>query len=111
MEFDIVVAIEIIEHIKDYEKFLETIIKKFSKKDKEGNVRTHWFISSPNRNNKNILDDGPNNKYHVREWTQEEFREVLLKYFTDIEFLNSKGETVGDKKDHTPLLAHCKTPK
>lgn len=106
LKFDIVVGIEIIEHIDDYKLFLETIIKKFDKK-KEGYEATEYFISTPNRNNKNILNDHPQNKYHVREWTQEEFVAVLSEYFENVEIMNAKGEPVGDKNDHTPILAKC----
>src|SRR3990167_4239961 len=73
MKFDIVVAIEIIEHIYDYKKFLEVIVKKFARKIKDGQYDTQepteFFISTPNRNNKNIRKDKPYNSYHCREWT------------------------------------------
>jgi len=92
MEFDIVVAIEIIEHIYDYKKFLYNITTKFAKK---------------------IKDDQPHNKWHVREWTGNEFYNVLSEYFNDIEFLTAKGVPINDPKTttHTPLLAICRNPK
>ena len=43
MKFDVLVAIEIIEHIDDYKKFLSTIVRKLSKPD------SVFFISTPNR--------------------------------------------------------------
>ena len=104
LKFDIVVAIEIIEHIYDYKLFLETLIKKFDKR-KEGYEATEYFISTPNRNNKNILNDHPQNKYHVREHTMEEFVALLSDYFNKIEIMNAKGVPVGDKLDHTPIIA------
>lgn len=100
MKFDIVVAIEVIEHIKDARGFMDKLVK-LAKKDGE------FFISTPNRNNKHIAKERPKNKYHVREWTMEEFVAFLDPYVKKIEVLNSNGEFVGDKKDHTPLLAHC----
>ena len=116
LKFDIVVCIEIIEHIYDYKKFLYTIIKKFAKKTQEGRYDipgavTEFFISTPNRNNKTIMKDKPQNKYHVREFTQEEFIAVLSDYFGRVEIMNAKGEPVGDKTDHTPILARCSLPK
>jgi 2-polyprenyl-3-methyl-5-hydroxy-6-metoxy-1,4-benzoquinol methylase len=109
MMFDSVVAIEIIEHIKDYKKFLEEI-KKFQKKDKRGNlVETEYWISTPNRNNKKLSNHKPRNKYHTREWTSGEFYNVLSDYFGNIRFYNSAGEPIPfkeyDTTTHTPLLA------
>lgn len=114
MVFDIVVAIEIIEHIDDYKTFLKNIIRFAKQKKGSYNVEsgpTEFFISTPNRNNRHIRQDKPYNKYHVREWTQEEFIDVLSKFFENIEIMDSLGRPVGDKKDHTPLLAKCSLPK
>lgn len=114
MVFDVVVAIEIFEHIEDYATFLKQIIKFAKQKKGVYNVAsgpTQFFISTPNRNNQHISDDKPKNKYHVRENTLEEFVAVLSKYFEKIEILDSLGRPVGDKKDHTPILAKVSLPK
>lgn len=110
LKFDLVVAIEIIEHIADYKKFLEILIKKFDKRKTEYEA-TVYFLSTPNRNNRSIDDNHPKNAYHVREWTQEEYIEVLSEFFNEVEILNAKGEPVGDKTDHSPILAKCTNPK
>ena len=109
MKFDVVVAIEIIEHVNDWRTFVTNMIQKFDNRSKD--VPTEYFISTPNRNNKHIRDDKPYNPFHVREWTQEEMKDALGEYFTNIEFFNSKGEPVGERNDHTPLLAKCSNPK
>jgi intein/homing endonuclease len=110
MKFDVVVAIEIIEHIADHRGFLERLIKKFDKRDADD--PTEYFISTPNRNNKSIQDDHPKNPFHVKEWTSEEFYNVLSEFFGSIEFMNAKGEPIeGYSTTHTPLLARCKYPK
>jgi len=114
MMFDIVVAIEIIEHINDYNTFLKQIVKFAKQRKGTYNVAsgaTEFFISTPNRNNKHISDVRPKNKYHCREWTQEELMSVLSKYFEKIEIFNSLGQPVGDKNDHTPILAKASLPK
>jgi 2-polyprenyl-3-methyl-5-hydroxy-6-metoxy-1,4-benzoquinol methylase len=104
-KFDLVVAIEIIEHIDDYKGFLSTLINKF------GKAGTEYFISTPNRNNRTILDNFPRNKYHVREWQANEFHNVLKEYFKNITFYTAAGVEIAkedmDKTDHTPLLARC----
>ncbi len=115
-QFDVVVAIEIIEHIDDYKAFLENIIKKFARKDKgggwvQGAGRTEWFISSPNRNHDKISNVQPGNKFHVREWRSQEFHAVLSEYFKEVEFFSPKGEPAEIENTHTPLLARCANPK
>ena len=114
MVFDFVVAIEIIEHIDDYQTFLKQIIKFAKQKKGVYNVAsgpTEFFISTPNRNNSHIREGGPFNKAHVREWTQEEFVGILSQHFEKVEILDSLGRPVGEKTDHTPILAHCSLPK
>ena len=105
MKFDIVVAIEVIEHIADYRTFLNNLIKFDSKNP---NNPTEYFISTPNRNNKSIRKDRPYNPYHVREFTSQEFYDVLSEYFKDIELFSAAGEPTTIDTTHTPLLARCK---
>jgi 2-polyprenyl-3-methyl-5-hydroxy-6-metoxy-1,4-benzoquinol methylase len=110
MKFDAVVAIEIIEHIDDYKFFLKQLINKFDNRRPEDS--TEYYISTPNRNNDSIKNDHPYNKFHVREWTSEEFYSVLSEFFGDIKFTNSEGEPIeGYTTNHTPLLAICKKTK
>lgn len=104
MKFDVAVAIEVFEHLEDYEnlfKFMKIVMR----------PNSMAWISTPNRNNKAISDVKPKNKYHVYEPTQEEFMEILSKHFGRVEFFNSAGEPVGDTTNHTPLLALCQEPK
>jgi|SRR3990167_761711 len=109
MKFDIVVAIEIIEHIADCYKFLEQITKKFDTKSKDN--PTEYFISTPNRNHKTIQKDKPRNIYHVREFTSQEFHAVLSHFFEEVQFFSAAGEPTGIDTTHTPLLAKCRFPK
>ena len=109
MKFDYVVAIEIIEHINDYKAFLENLIKKFDKRDPRS--PSYYFISTPNRANKHLNPDRPNNTFHVREWTSTEYYNVLSEFFSNVKFMNSKGEPCPVETNHTPLLAMCSGPK
>lgn len=118
MVFDFVVAIEIIEHIDDYDKFLKNIIRFAKKKNETYNVAsgpTEFFISTPNRNNDHIRKGGPYNKYHVREWTSGEFLAILKEKFERVEFFNSAGVPIPPEEyettTHTCLLAKCSLPK
>lgn len=110
LKFDLVVAVEIIEHIDDYKKFLTTLIQKFDKK-KGGYEATEYFISTPNRNNKHIRKDKPYNQFHVREWSSEEFWDVLSEFFNNIEFFAADGKPTEKSSEHTPLLARTSLPK
>lgn len=105
MKFDIVCAIEVIEHIYDYKTFLKQLIR-FDTKNQ--NNPTEYFISTPNRNNKTIQKDRPFNPYHCREWKSEELFAVLSEFFKDIEFFSAAGEPTTIDTNHTPLLAKCK---
>lgn len=115
MRFDEVVAIEVIEHVYDFHAFLTMICQKLAKKNTQVQYHvpdpTEFFISTPNRNSDSIRKDKPFNKYHVREWTSQEFRAVLENYFEHVELLNVKGEPVPDDTPETPILAHCLFPK
>lgn len=114
MQFDIVACVEVIEHIDDYEATLN-FLKRLVKKDKQ-NVTveppnsTKIFISSPNRNCKNVRDTQPANKQHVREWTPGELYEVLTKHFKYVVLMNVAGEPVDlDMKDPI-MLFKCEVP-
>lgn len=106
---DIVTCIEVIEHVKDYETFLNNL-KRFH----DPKRRTIFFISSPNRNNVSLRQDQPRNEYHVREWTAGEFYEVLTKNFQSVVMYDSNkvdtfelDETVDGASTATPILAKC----
>lgn len=112
MKFDVVVAIEIIEHIEDTDTFMKQIIKFAASKKGDYNVPqpTTYFISTPNRNNPKIRDDQPQNIYHCMEWTAEEFKLLMERYFQKVELLNQKGEPLVDLND-TPIMAMASIPK
>lgn len=114
MQFDFVVAIEIIEHLYDTNIFLRSLIR-FARKDKAGSYNisnpTEFFISTPNRNNSKIRKDSPQNVFHVREWASEEFKDLLKRYFKEVILLNQKGEPVtSDETQESPILAVCSLP-
>lgn len=112
MAFDIVVAIEIIEHIGDTHTFLNSL-KRFGK-NRKGNYKiplpTEFFISSPNRNSRKIRNDKPENIYHTKEWTSQELKALLLLHFEEIELMNIKGEPVADDSIEDVVFAKCWHP-
>jgi len=118
MVFDVVVAIEIIEHVEDYKTFLKNICR-FAKQKKGtydvASGPTEFFISTPNRNNQHIRDNKPANKYHCREWTSSEYLAILKERFEKVEFFNSIGAPIPPEEyettTHTPLIAKASLPK
>lgn len=115
MKFEVVVAIEVIEHIYDTYKFLTTLINRFAKKNKKGEIDredpTTFFLSTPNRNNKSIQKDKPKNSFHVREWTSGEYHALLSRYFEEVKLFNSAGVPCEIETNHTPIIARCRFPK
>jgi len=107
--FDVVVCVEVIEHVKDFDLLLNNL-KKFG----DAKRRTVFFISSPNRNNEALGKDKPNNEYHVREWTAGEAYEVMTKHFKSVVMYSSdklssftQEETVDGNTKDSPILFKC----
>lgn len=117
MKFDVVVAIEVIEHIYDIDTFLRKLIEKFTKRDKKGSANiphgaTEFFFSTPNRAFHKLRKDRPANIYHVREHTSFEFAKMLRAYYEKVEILNQKGQPVPEDTDKDEvILARCSLPK
>ena len=69
--FDVVTCIDVIEHVPDYKNLINEMLR-VSKRS--------VFISTPNRRPENTRPDGrPKNRWHLREWSYEEFNAVLGK--------------------------------
>ena len=115
MTFDIVTAIEIIEHLAEPEKLIE-FIKRLCKKNKHGNFfeppqSTIVWISTPNRNSDKIQKNTPHNPHHVFESTVGEMYEFLTKYFKYVvayDFELTKTIELDDKT--TPIIFKCEMP-
>jgi len=100
--FDVVTAIEIIEHVAAYQAALIQMWRIL----KPGGT---LYISSPNRNNPHIPNDRPGNKHHVREWTAGEFYDILSGYFRAIELRDFTLTRPQERETQiTPLIAVCK---
>jgi len=96
---DVIVCIEVIEHIKNYDNALVHLTNRL---DKNGIL----YITSPNRNNSELGKETPLNKSHVREWTLEEFEEILKVFFNKVELFNYDFSELKSNKE-TPILAVC----
>ncbi len=86
-DFDAVVSFETIEHLPHPETFLAEITRSLSP---QGTL----IISTPQRE-RGTLHDKPQNLFHLREWTLEEFQQLLSKYF---QLVNIYGQYGFEKK-------------
>jgi len=114
MKFDIVVCLEVIEHIADYKKTLK-FLKDRCKVNKDGSPMeppnaTMVYISSPNRNHPKIGSDNPKNKKHVREWTPGELYGILTKHFKYVVCMTPKGEPAELDMKEAIMLFKCEVP-
>lgn len=118
MAFDMVVCIEVIEHIADYNVVLN-FIKKLCKKDKAGNYleppnSTICYISTPNRRQL-VAHSGksqkrPANRRHVREWNPEELYGILTKHFKYVLLRDPDGVPQELDTMCPHLLFQCEVP-
>ncbi len=81
-KFDAIISIETIEHISDANPFLKSIVKLLS----ENGV---FVVTTP----ESLCGGGPNpdNKYHVNEYTIEQFKTLLENYFEKVEITTEKA--------------------
>lgn len=82
--FDIVVAMQLIEHIQEPEKFIES-----AKRVTKGNGIV--IITTPNRLARLTGDQKPWNPEHFREYDPESLKDFLDKYFKSVEFYSLLG--------------------
>lgn len=87
--FDIVVAFEVFEHIREWKKFLLEI-KRVAKPN--GKI----YISTPNKDIHSPGTKKPINPYHFFEMTEKEFKKALSKYFVINSFLGQRTPVYND---------------
>jgi 2-polyprenyl-3-methyl-5-hydroxy-6-metoxy-1,4-benzoquinol methylase len=74
--FDVVTCIDVIEHVRDYRKFITELVRI---------TKRCLFFSTPNRRKEFTKPDGrPINYWHLREWSYMELNNILstFQYFT-----------------------------
>lgn len=76
--FDMVISVDVIEHLSDPDELMEFVSKIDSK---------FIALSTPDRGNlsRQSKIGPPRNRYHMREWSQEEFVKYVSRYFQVIE--------------------------
>jgi len=106
--FDLVVAIDVIEHISDYPTFLE-----YCK-----NLAQKCILSTPNknRNAESAVASPPKYYQHVREWTPGEFYWVLRTFYRNVKLYSMKNEYIPEivpikiTDNLSPIIALAENP-
>lgn len=106
--FDIVIAIDVIEHIKDYRSFLDFCSR----------CATRAIFTTPNknRNYKTSITNPPEYYQHVREWTAGEFYWVLRSFYKSVYLYSMPDQYVPRivpveiVTRKTPLIGVCDNP-
>lgn len=92
-QFDVVVCIEAIEHVKNYRAAIKNLID---------SAKKEVWITTPNRRRSD--EEKPSNPYHVREFYPEEMLEMIGA--KRVEILNEKFEVVEASTKESPLVYH-----
>lgn len=92
-EFDIVVCVEVIEHIKDYKRAIWNLMKM---------AKETLFLSTPNRKDPRHPQDHPASDLHVREFTVEEIISFVGDFPVKIRNLEFEEHPKGTRA--TPLI-------
>jgi 2-polyprenyl-3-methyl-5-hydroxy-6-metoxy-1,4-benzoquinol methylase len=106
--FDLLVAIDVIEHLQDYRSFLETCVR----------LAPRAIITTPNksRDQQSTAASPPSYYQHVREWTAGEFYWVLKVFYQSVKLYAMpniyipKLEPIKITETLTPLVAVCEQP-
>jgi len=103
-EFDVIVAIEVIEHIDDYASLLRAC----------GRVAAELIISTPNRQRSPFtsVDRTPAYAEHVREWNAGEFLWVLRSFYKRVDLftvprLDKQAQAIMRDDTRQPRVESC----
>ena len=84
--FEIVVCVEVLEHLEDYNKGINSLKRFFSDK-----LQTVGFVTVPNINNPDIKIRDDKNELHLHRWTPGEFYDLMIKNFKSVTLYSVEG--------------------
>lgn len=85
-EFDVIVSIDVLEHVEKYDDFLHELARV---------AKRHVIINTPNRRPENTNPDGtPKNYWHLREWSPEELKTIMKQngFKFDFHYINGPAD-------------------
>jgi len=105
--FELAVAVDVIEHVKDFRKFVDMCAR----------LAPNAILTTPNKNregNASKMSGPPQYYQHVREWTAGEFYWILRAFYRDVDLYSTPNPYVPSVirvdvlSKLTPLIAVCK---
>ena len=107
--FDVITSIDVIEHVEDYDRFIDELLRVAKKA---------VLISTPNRREEHTNPDGtPKNHWHLREWSRAELDKIIAKHDAKIQWHHVNGPWEGpftvssNLKEDTQTLTPALLPK
>jgi ubiquinone/menaquinone biosynthesis C-methylase UbiE len=89
-EYDVIVSIDVLEHVERYDEFLKELARVAKKA---------VVINTPNRRPENTNSDGtPKNYWHLREWSSDELKTILRNNGFRFDFFYINGPADGPYK-------------
>ncbi len=96
--FDIVLSLEVLEHIRDYRKYISEIRRVLTPSG-------ILILSTPNRLSFSGGCEKSINKFHIKEFDYQELKTLLLEYFSEV---NIFGQYLKDKNKEEMRRKHLK---
>lgn len=88
--FDIVTCVDVVEHVEDYDKFIDELLRV---------AKRAVVFGTPNRRPEYTNPDGtPTNYWHLREWSFEEFNKIAKSHAKKVEWTFLDGPWEGPFK-------------
>lgn len=88
--FDVVTCVDVVEHVEDYDKFIDELLRV---------AKRAVVFGTPNRRPEYTNPDGtPTNYWHLREWSFEEFDEIAKSHVKKVEWTFLDGPWEGPFK-------------
>ncbi len=88
--FDVVTCVDVIEHVEDYERFIDELLRV---------TKRVVAFGTPNRRPEYTNEDGtPKNHWHLREWSFEEFDEIAKRHSKKVDWIFLDGPWEGPFK-------------
>lgn len=88
--FDVVTCVDVVEHVEDYDKFIDELLRV---------AKRAVVFGTPNRRPEFTNPDGtPTNYWHLREWSYEEFDKIAKSHTKKVEWTFLDGPWEGPFK-------------
>lgn len=91
-QFELVVAIEVLEHLADLEKGIQTIKSMMGK-------NAIAFLTCPNANNKEVVENEGKHGYHIQHYNAGQWYELMTKHFNSVTLYSADKLETWEQED------------